>query len=569
MEERKIRLLDSQFAKFLAARSALSGKERLHFQDLICRISMGLAAGDSCLPISTLEEDLLQGSGLVGAGAEPLRIFRNRLYLQRFFEYEKSLAEKVGRLAAAATRLQRDELLLDSLFGKGAEGETDWQRVAAERALEQNLLIISGGPGTGKTTTVVKILALLQSASGQELRIAITAPTGKAAMRLQESISSSVHSLSFAASVADTIPTRASTLHRLLGVKRFSPFFRHNAANPLSYDVVVVDEASMVDLALMSKLVDALRPGSRLLLLGDKNQLASVESGTVLGDMCTVLVNNRVELQKSYRFDEGIKSFAEAITGGDSSDAWDILTRDEPVNVSTLEEDAAEYGGEIYARYMMAVVRARSLEDYQELFPLFHSFTILCALRNGPAGVSGINTRVERYLTGKGWDCFGSVWYPGRPVMVTRNDYGLDLYNGDMGLCLPDPEQPEIMKVWFEREDGNLQGILPGRISNCETVYALTIHKSQGTEVGEVLVVLPGQESALVTRELLYTAVTRATERVKVKSSRSVFSLAVAGKIKRFSGLVERLGSGCKCAEAIGKGNGLTGPDVLEDVRDF
>lgn len=568
MEEKKIRLLDSQFAKFLADRSALSGKERFHFQDLLRRLSMGLAAGNSCLPVSPLEEDLLRRSDLAGAGAAPLRIFRRRLYLQRFFEYERSLAEKIGQLAAAATRLERDELLLDTLFGKTAAGETDWQRLAAERALEQNLLIISGGPGTGKTTTVVKILALLQSASGQQLRIALAAPTGKAAMRLQESISSSMDHLSFPAALANAIPNRASTLHRLLGVNRFSPFFRHNAETPLAYDVVVIDEASMVDLALMSKLVDALRPGSRLLLLGDKNQLASVESGTVLGDLITVLVNNRVELQKSYRFDEGIKSFAEAITGGDSSCAWEILIREEPANVSILEGDIAEYGGKMYAKYMTAVARARTIEDYQELFSLFHSFTILCALRNGPAGVSGVNNRVENYLTGKGYDCFSSVWYPGRPVMVTRNDYGLDLYNGDVGLCLSDPEHPERLKVWFERTDGNLEGILPSRISNCETVYGLTIHKSQGTEVAEVLVVLPAQESALVTRELLYTAVTRATERVKVKSSRSVFCLAVAGEITRFSGLAERLEGIAQCTVAIDGGKGASASDMLEDVRD-
>ncbi len=555
MEGGGIRLLDSQFAKFLAGRSVLAGEERALLQELLCRLSVGLAAGDSCLPVSTHEENLLQRSTLVGAAA-PLCIFRNRLYLQRFFHYERSLAEKVGNLVAAATVLVRDESLLDALFGKRLEGETDWQRLAAERALEQNFLIISGGPGTGKTTTVVKILALLQSASKEKLRIALTAPTGKAAMRLQESISSSVRHLSFSVSLAQSIPIRALTLHRLLGVKQFSPFFRHNAENPLSHDVVVVDEASMVDLALMSKLLEALRPGSRLLLLGDKNQLASVESGTVFGDLSSVLVNNKVALQKSYRFDAGIRTFAEAITGGDGSIAWEILIQDQPVNVSLLEEGAAEYGGEQYAHYMAAVSHAETLEDYRELFHLFHSFTILCALRNGPAGVSGVNADVEKYLTARGWDCFASSWYPGRPVMVSQNDYGLDLYNGDVGLCLSDPDRPGRLKVWFERADGTLQGLLPGRISNCETVYALTIHKSQGSEVGEVLVVLPDKESVLITRELLYTAVTRATKRVKVKSSQAVFVAAVAGEMKRSSGLAEML-----------RGDGSVIPDGRVAVR--
>ena len=541
MEERTTRLLDSQFAKFLADRSGLTGMEYLHFRDIVCRLSTGLAAGDTCLPVSKAEEELLQRSGLTGGERGPLQLYRGHLYLQRFFDYECSLAKKIKELAIGAIRLAGDEELFAILFDRPSPQETDWQRIAAERALEQNLLIISGGPGTGKTTTVVKILALLQNASGKRFRIALAAPTGKAAMRLQESISSSLQSLPLSPPLKKAIPSRASTLHRLLGSKRFSPSFRHNRTNPLPHDVVVVDEASMVDLALMSKLVEALRPGSRLLLLGDRNQLASVETGMVLGDMCEVLDDNMVELQKSFRFDEGIKSFATAINRGDSTSAWNLLTSDEPPNVSILKDGVAEYGGKIYDEFMQAVSKASTEEEYLRLFPLFHSFKILCGLRNGPDGVSGINRGVERYLAKMGWDCSGSDWYPGRPVMVTRNDYALELYNGDMGLCLPDPERPETLKVWFERTDGKLQGIPPGRLSSCETVYALTIHKSQGTEVNEVVVVLPPQESLLMSRELLYTAVTRATERVKVHGCHSVFSKAVSGKMRRFSGLAERL----------------------------
>lgn len=541
MAEQQPRLLDSQFARFLAKRSLLSGKERDAFRDLVCKLSMGLAAGDSCLPVSKGEAELIRCSGLSGGSGNPLQLLGDKLFLQRFSAYEQSLAHSIRHLAAGSKALAQDESLLELLFGKQDDRETDWQRLAAERALQQNLLIISGGPGTGKTTTVVKILALLLSAAGQDLRIALAAPTGKAAMRLQESIAASVDHLFLSSSLKNTIPTQAATLHRLLGVKRFSPFFRHNASNPLSYDVVVVDEASMVDLALMTKLVDALRPGSRLILLGDKNQLASVESGTVLADMVSALPENRVELQKSYRFDEGIKAFAEAVNSGDAKSAWQQMESDTPANVSMLQEDAAAYGGRRYCEYMESVYKATSLEDYKELFPLLHSFKILCAVRKGSSGVAGINRDVETYLTEKGYDCLHSDYYSGRPLMITRNDYALDLYNGDMGVCLPDLENPGVMKIWFERSDGNLQGLSPGRISNCETVYALTIHKSQGTEIGEVLVVLPEQESDLVSRELLYTAVTRAKEAVKVKSSRSAFERAVAGKIERHSGLTERL----------------------------
>ncbi len=555
MEEEKLRLLDSQFAKFLAKRSLLAGNNRQQFRELICKLSMSLAAGDSCLLLTEEEEELVGRSGMAGEGANPLVVWQQRLYLQRIFAHEKRLAEQLLHLTHDAKPVAGKSSLLDTLFTGIGGKETDWQRISAERALEQSFLVISGGPGTGKTSTVVKILALLLGLMGPKLRVGLAAPTGKAAMRLQESICRSVSELTLPGAVQENIPSQAHTLHRLLGVQRFSPFFTHCAENPLPYDVVAIDEASMVDLALMSKLVDALRPGSRLILLGDKNQLASVESGAVLTDLTEALPENTVELKKSYRFDEGIKAFAEAINAGDSGRAWEIMTAGDPENVSLLQEEAAAYGGENYCNYMQAVHRAQSLEDYKKLFPLLNSFKILCALRNGVTGVSGINAQVERYLTAKGYDCFSSPWYQGRPVMVTRNDYALDLYNGDIGLCMEDPERPGTMKVWFERSDGTLQGLLPGRLSSCETVYALTIHKSQGSEIGEVLVILPEQDSTLITRELLYTAVTRAALRVKVKGSRPVFDLAVTRKIERFSGLASRLKenrkergeNGCPC----------------------
>ncbi len=540
MEEKNVRLLDSQFASFLARRSRLTGKEQEQFQELVCQLSVGLAAGDSCLPVTPAAEDLIARSGLAGVADKPLRVFEKCLYTQRFFKHEQALAQNITALLENSVELTAEESLVNALFSGDSEEETDWQKVAAERALQHNFLIVSGGPGTGKTTTVVKILALLQSASKQQLRIALAAPTGKAAKRLQDSINSSVQELSVSGRIKESIPNTASTLHRLLGVRRHSPFFRHNAKNPLFFDLVVVDEASMVDLALMAKLVAALQPGSRLILLGDKDQLASVESGTVLADMIAHLPENTVELQKSYRFDKGIKQFAHAINTGDAASAWELMLGISPANVSLLEGGAAEYGGKMYCKYMEAVGEITSFDDYKALFQVFHSFKILCALRHGSAGVSGINAAVEQFLTQKGYDCFGTDWYIGRPVIITRNEYSLDLYNGDMGICLPDPGNPGSIKVWFERADGSLQGVLPGRIGSCETVYALTIHKSQGTEVGEVLVVLPEKDSNLVTRELLYTAVTRAQQSVKVSSSRNVFDCAVAGKIERHSGLGKR-----------------------------
>lgn len=542
MEDETLRLLDRQLSRFLADRSLLAGVEKTCFQELICKLSVTLAKGDSCLVLSPEEVALVQRSGLSGDEQMPLCIFNDHLYLQRFFQHEKQLARKVRQLAMKSEVLKADTNFVEILFA-GQERD-DLQRVAAEQALQKNLLIISGGPGTGKTTTVVKVLALLQNASSARLRIALAAPTGKAAMRLQESIGDSIHSLPVPEREKANLVMKASTLHRLLGVKRYSPFFRHNRKNPLPCDVLVVDEASMVDLSLMSKLVAALRPGSRLILLGDKNQLASVESGTVLADMMMALPANTVELTKSYRFDQGIKQFAEAINGGEKKEAWRIVSGGQVAHISLLREDIASYGGVKYLSYMQAVSCANSKEAYKSLFSMLHSFKILCALRQGNAGVAGVNSMVEQYLTAKGHDCLATEWYPGRPVMISRNEYGLDLYNGDIGICLPDLERPESVKVWFEKNDGSLQGVLPGRLSYCETVYALTIHKSQGAEVADVLVVLPEKGSALVTRELLYTAVTRASRSVTVAASQAAFQEAVRARIKRSSGLATLIQSG-------------------------
>ncbi len=535
-------LLDREFAKFMAGRSMLPMEKKKLFEGIVCRLSESLAAGDSCLSLDRSEQDVVLDSNLAGdgSGVSPLCLFGGRLYLQRTFQYEQRLAWQVQEMVEDPAVLPVDESLLDALF-ETSLGETDWQRYAAVQALGKRFLIISGGPGTGKTTVVVNILALLQAACGGQIKVALAAPTGKAAMRLQESVSSSRERLRLAGVSDEGIPDRAFTIHRLLGVKHHSPFFRHTAARPLGYDVVVIDEASMVDLALMSKLVDALRPGSRLILLGDKDQLASVESGTVLADMIRALPDNTVELQHSYRFNEGIRNFAAVINGGEAGLAWSVLAADEPANVTLLHGDVAEYGGSIYSQYMKAVVAATGLEEYGKLFESFNAFKILCAVRHGPSGVHGVNGAVERYLTENGYDCPAGSWYRGRPVMITRNEYGLDLYNGDIGLCLPDPVKPDVLKIWFKKPDGGLQGLLPARLCNCETVYALTIHKSQGAEFGEVLVVLPEKHTVVVSRELLYTAVTRARGSVRVKAERTVFDAAVTGKITRSSGLVELL----------------------------
>lgn len=539
METDASRLLDKQFARFLANRSHLSGEEKEKFQLLVCTLSAAHASGNSCLPVTPAEESLVVRSGLCGGKDYPLALFSGNLYLQRLFQYEQSLASALLPLVDEENPFVDAQGYGDQLF-PGQDHE-DPQRQAAEQALRKNLLIISGGPGTGKTTTVMKVLALLQYASPDNLMIRLAAPTGKAAMRLQHAMAQAAEKLAISEEEKQLLPQSATTLHRLLGVKHHSPSFHHNRANPLPCDVLVVDEASMVDLPLMAKVVTALRSGSRLILLGDRHQLASVESGTVLGDMIAALPDNSVELTRSYRFDTGIKRFSERIKRGESARVWDMVVGEGVSHISRLQESVASYGGRKFLSFMEKVSKAVCQEDYLELFTILHSFMILCAVRHGAQGVHAVNRQIELHLSDNGYDCLSEEWYSGRPVLLTKNEYELELYNGDVGICLPDLENNNVLKVWFENGKGGLTGILPARLQSCETVFALTIHKSQGSEADDVLVVLPDKEVALVTRELLYTAVTRARKSVTLAAEQPLLRMAVKNRIMRVSGLVPLL----------------------------
>ena len=576
--------LDQQFARFMTRRSGLTGATGDCFELLINRLSAALADGHSCLPLTSEEGQLLSGidTGLLSQDiTTPLVLWHNRLYLQRYFRYEMRLAEQLKALAKTRDAGPECRAEVDSCFGKRPEtdSETDWQRRAAEMALKQPLTLISGGPGTGKTSTVARILGLFLLTLGPDLQIALAAPTGKAAMRLRESIAASLASLPFPEAISQKIPTSASTLHRLLGVRRHSPHFRHTHANPLPWDVVVVDEASMVDLAMMSKLVDALKPEARLVLLGDKDQLASVESGAVLADCIQALPDNTVTLQKSYRFNREISAFARAVNDNDSAGAWAMLnnTSLEPATVGLLQEPPADFISSRYHPYLQKAqaLKGESDDDIRQLFQCFNRFRVLCATRRGPGGVEALNRQVEQDLATQGFlsmaggrasavlgsrdtgasmpgghasavlgsrDTGASMpggWYPGRPVMILNNDYSLNLFNGDVGICLPDRGTPEPggFKVWFEQEDGSLKGYQPYRLPPCETVFAMTIHKSQGSEFGEVLVVLPPTDTLLLTRELIYTAITRARTKALIAGDQAIFMAAVNRTISRFSGL--------------------------------
>lgn len=578
--------IDFAFADFLC-RLAGRGAERL--RPLAQELSRGTGEGHICLHLEDAvpAEDLavcvgsLRETGVVGCPGEfsPLILDgENRLYLYRYWAYERNLADSLLALASG----RANELNLASvkdgisrLFPETEEDEPDWQKIAAAAALWSRLCVISGGPGTGKTTTVVKILALLLEQGGSDrFRIALAAPTGKAAARLRESIRRAKGRLRGATAVCALIPGDVTTLHRLLGVIPGSSRFRHDAGNPLPYDIVVVDEASMVALPLMAKLVQALPRTSRLLLLGDRDQLASVEPGAVLGDIsatgsssryssafrnylaevtgCSLdetvtktvqplLADSLVVLQKNYRFASGsaIGILSRAINEGNQLAALETLRDKTQVTVSLRDLPTA---GTLPSSLESAVLSGyreylSHKDSAVDALAAFDRFRVLCAVRGGSYGVSALNKAVEDLLAAQYLISPASVWYCGRPVMVSVNDYALRLFNGDVGIALPDPEQPGVLAVFFPAEEGGVRKISPLRLPPHETVFAMTVHKSQGSEFDRILLVLPPTDSLILTREILYTGITRARESVEIWCGEELLAAAVTRRIERRSGL--------------------------------
>jgi exodeoxyribonuclease V alpha subunit len=330
-----------------------------------------------------------------------------------------------------------------------------------------------------------------------------------------------------------------TTLHRLLGARPPSPYFRHHADKPLVHDLVVVDEASMVDLALMSKLVDALKPGAGLILLGDKDQLASVESGAVLADLTAILPDCTLELKKSHRFDDSIKRLAVAVNQQQADIAWQVL-QDGDQNITLLDQDPIDYVAGQQADYLRLIKTSAS---FDEIYRAFSRFQVLCANRHGKNSVAEINHLVEQKLVAQKLISVSGLWYIGRPVMVTQNNPALQLYNGDIGICLFDKDQSGKLMVFFQRADGSVKKYLPARVPHCETVYAMTIHKSQGSEFEEVLIALPDVVNPVLTKELLYTAITRARKTVRLIADEAVFAAAVGRRVERITGLADKFKS--------------------------
>ena len=467
----------------------------------------------------------------------------------------------------------------------------NWQKVAAAVALTRRFAVISGGPGTGKTTTVTKLLAALNvqaQQAGQSPVIKLVAPTGKAAARLTESIGKAVAKLPVEPRIKALIPSSASTLHRLLGAIPNSAEFRHNQQNPLHLDILVVDEASMVDLPMMYKLVDALPRHARLILLGDKDQLASVEAGAVLGDICSFnqhgysfeqaklisrltgfasmnnhnsqsasIADSLCMLQKSYRFDarSGIGQLAKAINSG-SKTKVDLVWQKDFDDIAHFPVDALHYRQMIqtlvveYSHYLNRIKPAmQGIDDEpiydvaREALQLFSHCRLLCAVREGDFGVTGLNHSVERALKARKLiKVQDELWYHGRPVMIVRNEYALGLYNGDIGLCLLDSSEGEArLKVFFELADGSIKAVLPSRVPEHETAYAMTIHKSQGSEFEHTLMVLPPDLNPILTRELIYTGVTRAKNKLSLFVDDRVIARGIKVRTQRASGLIDRL----------------------------
>ncbi|CAI8874622.1 exodeoxyribonuclease V subunit alpha [Pseudomonas sp. IT-P176] len=577
----------------------------------------GLDGAHWCKVLASSPLVALAADGREETLQRPLVLSGKRLYLRRYWAYERRIDQALRQrlVAAEPTPVDLPERL-GGLFGQARAGAPiDWQKLACALATRSAFSIITGGPGTGKTTTVVRLLALLQAPAveaGKPLRIRLAAPTGKAAARLTESISQQVRSLQVADAVRDKIPADVTTVHRLLGSRPGTRHFRHHAGNRLPLDVLVVDEASMIDLEMMANLLDALPLHARLVLLGDKDQLASVEAGAVLGDLCrdaeagwyspqtrawleTVsaedlgssglqedldashpLAQQVVMLRHSRRFGEGsgIGQLARWVNQQQAEEARKLLAACSHADLFVLalkgEQDRALErllleghgdGPQGYRHYLSLLRNQRPSPDAlpedqvwtdwaRQVLQAFDAFQLLCAVRKGPWGVEGLNQRITAALLKARLIDSDQQWYEGRPVLMTRNDYGLGLMNGDIGIALKLPERDalpggkQVLRVAFARNDGQggVRFVLPSRLNDVETVYAMTVHKSQGSEFAHTALILPDALNPVLTKELIYTGITRAKDWFSLIESRSgVFEEAVKRKVKRLSGLMLEL----------------------------
>jgi exodeoxyribonuclease V alpha subunit len=638
-----LRPLDLAFARFIAERDLQAEPRLLLLAALASRL---LGDGHPCLDLQALDSlateyewpsawlDLLANASppfsplLAGADGlpanAPLVLDRHRFYLRRYWHYECNVAQGIlGRIHADSVPSDglRDEL--QRLFPATIHASVDWPRVACALAARGAFSVITGGPGTGKTTTVVRLLGLLQTLHMREhappLRIRLAAPTGKAAARLNTSIARQIARLDVEEAVRKAIPLEVETLHRLLGARPDSRRYAHDRRHPLHLDVLVIDEASMIDLEMMAAVLDALPPHARLILLGDKDQLSSVEAGAVLGDLgqraeqghysatmatwlretsgddVTAFVRDDAHaldqhiamLRSSHRFDaaSGIGRLAAAVNVGDTENVRSLLASrsagiawlsssaaDTPLASIAVDGDADRFAtapsGDVpqgFRFYLDRMQRQRPEAGAEnkahqhwahEVLDAFNHFQLLCAVRQGPAGTERWNREIAAKLWSAGLIESDRGWYEGRPVMMTRNDYSLGLMNGDVGMTLRMPGSDGVFRLYvaFPMTRGSqlagaiessspVRCVLPSRLGEVETVYAMTVHKSQGSEFEHTALVLPEEASPILTRELLYTGITRARRWLSLIGTQASVEQAMAQRTRRYSGLAERLAS--------------------------
>jgi exodeoxyribonuclease V alpha subunit len=544
----------------------------------IALVSRHLGQGHVCLPLSLVTSGQLEGieaawpehdawvnalrrSPLVGGAFDHTPIViddQARLYLRRYFDHEQDLASRVRSLLAVpaepvdAAWLQAS---LDRLFPVKA-GEVDLQRKAAQVAIERRFCVISGGPGTGKTSTVLKILALLVEqalvAGRAAPRMHLMAPTGKAAARMQETLRERKASLDCSDAVRAAIPEDAATIHRVLLAVARQAGRERGAREPalLATDLVLVDEASMVDLALMAELFAAIPPHARVILLGDKHQLSSVEAGAVLGDLCGAGVEATraakapvVHLLKSHRYaaDSGIGELARAIRDGDVARALTVLDSSQFPDVELCDEARSPgLGGQLRAEILRGYAPCLRATDPLEALRRFDAFRVLCAHRRGERGSATLNQHIRKVFAELEMLKPLSAVTVGAPILVTENDYRLRLWNGDIGFVVENAERATV-EACFPGPDQTVRRFGVTRLPAHELAFALSVHKSQGSEVDEVAVVLPHERSAVLSRELLYTAVTRAKQRVVIYGPRAVVAEAIGTSVVRSSGLAQRI----------------------------
>ncbi|WMY94786.1 MAG: exodeoxyribonuclease V subunit alpha [Arsenophonus sp.] len=508
---------------------------------------------------------------------KPLILSKNKLYFQRMW-FDEGL---VANFFSQDTLEKVDEVKLATILNRifFPSKIYDWQKIAIAVALTSRIAIISGGPGTGKTATVAYLLVtLVKLLICEKLIIKLVAPTGKAAFRMTEMLGKILLNLDLSSKEYTVMPKRATTIHQLLGAQQNTKLLRYHKNNLLLLDVLIVDEASMINMSMMARLIEALPKKARVIFLGDKDQLSSVEAGAVLSDLCHftkfgysrkkvkqlmkitgydlskfildngLKVNDKIcFLKKSYRFHRtsGIAQLATAVNQKNIISIKRLLRES--------RKDIAFYSIKTSIQYNQLILDAVNFYrnyfntiktglDYSDIFNAFDNYRLLCALRDGPYGVIGLNNKLEEALYRLGIiRLLDNTWknYEGRPIMITKNDPSLELFNGDIGILLLD--STKALKVYFQLPNGSVKKISLNRLSHYETAFVMTVHKSQGSEFQHVALALPPDFISIVNRQLIYTAITRAKKQIIIYADKNVFIESIMISNKRCSGLTERL----------------------------